>query len=305
MKKIIKLVHNPTAGDEEHDKQLLVGQIEDAGFECRYSSTKKDGWKEIDEDIDIIAVAGGDGTVRKVVKLLLKRNGLAKGLPIGLLALGTANNIAKTFEVDSDTEKVIDSWKTARTKKVDVGLIENVAEVDFFLEGFGYGIFPYLMKEMKKAQEVFASPEDELKGALKKMHELVLSYEPRHCQLEVDGTDHSGKFLLAEVMNIKSIGPNIVLSPLADPGDGELEVVLVPEAHKTKFADFILHKLNGGEETYQFHTLKAKKLSISWDGTHVHADDELLKLEKEAKVSIEIKEGALQFLTAAHGPANG
>ena len=67
----VKLIHNPTAGDEEHNKEHLVAQIEKAGFECRYSSTKKSGWKEIEEDIDILAVAGGDGTVRKVVKNIL------------------------------------------------------------------------------------------------------------------------------------------------------------------------------------------------------------------------------------------
>lgn len=301
MKKI-QLVHNPTAGDEDHGKEVLIKQIESAGFECRYSSTKKDGWKEIESDTDIIAVAGGDGTVRKVVKLLLQRTLLDKALPVALLPLGTANNIAKTFEIDEDTEKAINSWSTARTKKVDIGLVRNVPDVDFFLEGFGFGIFPYLMKEIKKVEEEYASPGEELKGALKKMHEIILSYEPVHCTLEVDGTDHSGKFSLVEVMNIKSVGPNMVLSPFADPGDGEFEVVMVPEAHKEKFAGFILNKLAGGEDLYQFHTLKAKSVSITWDGTHAHADDELLKLEKSVKVDIQIKEGVIEFLVAAEKP---
>jgi diacylglycerol kinase family enzyme len=298
MKKI-KLVHNPTAGDEEHGKDTLIKQIEAAGFECRYSSTKKDGWKEIEDDIDIIAVAGGDGTVRKVAKILLQRKLLDKHLPISLLPLGTANNIAQTFEIDKDTEKAISAWDSSRIKKVDIGLVQNVPEVDFFLEGFGFGIFPYLMKEMQKANEEYNAPADELKGALKKMHEIVLSYEPAYCKLEMDGTDHSGKYLLVEVMNIKSVGPNMVLAPFADPGDGEFEVVMVPEAHKEKFAEFILHKLAGGDDTYQFQTLKAKTVTISWGGTHAHADDELLKLEKETKVKIEIKEGALEFLVSA------
>jgi diacylglycerol kinase family enzyme len=302
--KTIKLVHNPSAGDEEHGKDALIKQIEDAGFECRYSSTKEGGWKEIEDEIDIIAVAGGDGTVRKVVKQILQRKTKDKTIPIAVLPLGTANNIAKTFEVNDDTEEVINSWTTAQTKKVDIGLVENVPDVDFFLEGFGFGIFPYLMKEMKKAEVLFASPDEELKAAQKKMYEIVLSYEPKYCKLEVDGTDHSGKFLLAEVMNMKSVGPNMVLAPHADPGDGEFEVVLVPEAHKQKFADFILNKFTDVEDNYQFHTLKAKAVNISWDGTHAHADDELLKLEKEIKVKIKINAGALEFLVTGNEPAD-
>ena len=45
--KVVKLVHNPTAGDEEHNKEHLEAQIKNAGFGCRYSSTKEEGWKEI------------------------------------------------------------------------------------------------------------------------------------------------------------------------------------------------------------------------------------------------------------------
>ncbi|HEV7332619.1 MAG TPA: diacylglycerol kinase family protein [Flavisolibacter sp.] len=294
--KIVKLVHNPKAGDEEHDKEELIELIESAGFECRYSSTKKEGWKNLEDDIDIIAIAGGDGTVRKVAKLVLGREVMDHSIQLGVLPLGTANNIGKTLYKDFSAKKLIACWQKEKIKKVDIGRISNLKETDFFLEGFGYGIFPYLMLEMKKQEEKYNSPEEEMQGALKKMREIVQTYQPHSCKLEIDGTDHSGKFLLAEVMNIQSIGPNIVLSPLADPGDGEMEVVLVPEAHKEKFAAYIEHRLSGGEEAFHFHTLKGKNINITWEGTHVHVDDELLKIEKEKPVEIQVKEGVLDFL---------
>lgn len=295
MKKTVKLVHNPGAGDEAHGKETLVKQIEDAGFECRYSSTKKDNWKELEDDLDIIAVAGGDGTVRKVLKQLQKKKSTEKQPVIGVLALGTANNIAKTFNLNKDTAEIIQSWPQEQTKKVDIGIVKNIPDVKFFFEGLGFGIFPYLMKEMKKAAEAYDSPQAELKGALKKLHSILLNYKPRQCKLTVDGTDHSGKFFMVEVMNIKSIGPNMVLAPNADPGDGEFEIVLVPDAHKEKFADFILQDLTGGEDTYQFHTLRGKNISIQWDGVRVHADDQMLKLPKQAPIDIKIKPGAVEF----------
>ena len=258
----IKLVHNPTAGDEAHSEEKLIKQIEREGFVCRYSSTKKDGWKEIEDDVDMIAVAGGDGTVRKVVKQVLQRNGQQKHIPITVLALGTANNISKTLNAGRDADEVIKLLKDAKIKKVDIGLVTNVPGIEFFLEGFGFGIFPYLMKEMKNAGEKYSSPQEELKGALKKLHSILASYKARQCNLTVDGTDHSGKFFMVEVMNIRSIGPNMMLAPGADPGDGEFEIVLVPEAHKEKFSEFILQDLIGGEDTYHFHTLKGKEISI-------------------------------------------
>ncbi len=289
----VKLIHNPTAGDEEHTKDHLVQHIKNAGFDCRYSSTKDEEWKDFEDDIDFIAIAGGDGTVRKVVKRLLKKN--RQHLPFTVLALGTANNIAKTFDVDHETKKTVEGWKQASVQNIDIGTIENVPGETFFLEGMGFGIFPFLMKEMKSAKENFESPEEELKAALKKLHNILLEYEPRQCHLEVDGTDHSGKFFMVEVMNIRSIGPNMMLAPLADPGDGELEIVLIPEAHKQKFSEFLIHRIAGTEENFQFHTLKGKKIQIRWQGTRLHVDDKMLKLEKETEIKIEVKENALSF----------
>lgn len=301
----VHLVHNPTAGDETHNKEALVSAIEDAGFTCHYTSTKELGWKAFDKEADLIAVAGGDGTVRKVVKQVLKnaKNGAAN-VPLAVLALGTANNIAKTFNLTADTAKEVQQWKEGRMKKVDIGKVENIPGVDFFLEGFGFGIFPLLMKEMKKRAEIYDTPEDELKGALKTLHRILLKYKPRQCRLEIDGTDHSGSFYMVEVMNIRSIGPNMMLAPLADPGDGEMEVVLVPEAHKEKFSDYLVHKLTGGEDPFQFHTLKGKDIRISWQGVRFHADDKMLMLEKETEVHIQVKEGALQFVVPTDESTN-
>ena len=301
---IVKLIHNPTAGDEEHTKEDLLKQIEKVGFECRYSSTKDESWKDIETDVDIIAIAGGDGTVRKVLKQLMKKKGKEVKPPIAVLPLGTANNIAKTFNLDRPTAEVIVSWKHPQIKKVDIGLIKNIPDVKFFFEGVGFGVFPYLMKEMKNAGEKYSSPQEELKGALKKLHSILASYKARQCNLTVDGTDHSGKFFMVEVMNIRSIGPNMMLAPGADPGDGEFEIVLVPEAHKEKFSEFVLQDLIGGEDTYHFHTLKGKEISIQWDGVRVHADDQMLKLPKEAPINIVLKPGVFEFIVMDDEPAN-
>ncbi|WP_205513614.1 diacylglycerol/lipid kinase family protein [Longitalea arenae] len=292
MKQVI-LIHNPSAGNEEHSREKLVEQIEKGGLSCRYYSTKEQEWKDIDYHADILAIAGGDGTIRKVIKQVLKQK---HNIPIGILPLGTANNIAKSLEISGATKQIIRSWKSASIKKIDIGWLYNVPEESFFLEGFGFGIFPYLMKEMKKRDIQYKAPEDELKGALKILYEILLSYEPRKCHLEIDGTDHSGKFYMVEVMNIRSIGPNLVLDPYANPGDGELEVILISEAHKDKFAAYLLQKLANGEDEYQFHTLKGKQIKIRFDGKHLHADDKLLKVEKETDILIEIKEKFLELL---------
>lgn len=296
--KLAKLLHNPGAGDEEHDRKDLIALIESSGFRCRYSSTKKEDWKDFEQDVDFLVVAGGDGTVRKITKELLERKLLDKTWPIGLLPLGTANNIAKTLELEAETEDLIEGWHRWQIKKYDVGRITHMDDAYFFLEGFGYGIFPFLMMEMKKQgkDDADVSPEEKLGLALKLLHKITLDYEPKQCRLVIDDKDYSGKYLLAEIMNTRSIGPNLFLAPDAHPDDGVLDVVLVPERDKQKFAAYIANKIEGNEESADFTTIKAKKVVIGWEGTHVHVDDEVLKINKEKEVEIEIKEGLLEFL---------
>ena len=295
--KLVKLIHNPGAGDSAHSKQELIKLIEANGFKCSYSSTEKDDWKNFDEKPDFLVVAGGDGTVRKITKKLLEQKLLNKILPIALLPLGTANNISKTLGIEGNTEDIIQSWHKGKLKKYDVGRLDHIDEAHFFLESFGYGIFPYMMKEIKKQnKDEIDQPEKSIRAALKLLHEITLSYEPRWCQLETDGKSHSGKFLLAEILNIQSIGPNLVLAPDASTDDGKLDVALLPEEDKKNFAAYLLNKINGIEEAYPFSTIKAQQIKISWNGTHVHTDDKVLKIKSNATITIELKEALLEFL---------
>lgn len=295
--KIVNLLHNPGAGNEDHSEEELVSLLEANGFECQYSSMDNKAWKKIGEKVDFIVAAGGDGTIRKITKELLDRKLSEKTWPIGLLPLGTANNIAQTLEINGDTEEIIKSWHEPQIKNFDVGRIRGLEDANFFLESFGYGIFPYVIRKMKKVdKKSIETPEMQMKTALEILHETIFSYEPKYCELKVDDTDHSGKYLLVEIMNTRLIGPNLFLSPHGDPGDGQFEIILIPQEDKEKLARYVAEKIGGIDVPYTFKQLKGKNIKISWEGTHVHADDEMLKLDKNEKVRIELREGLLKFL---------
>jgi diacylglycerol kinase (ATP) len=295
--KYIKLLHNPTAGDEGHTKKKLTPLIEEAGWECRYSSTKEKGWEIIEPDTEFIAVAGGDGTIRKAALTLLDRKFSDKKLPIAILPLGTANNISKSLGITGEVEDIIATWKTSEVKKYDIGRIEGLDKIHFLVEGFGYGIFPRLMKVMKKVEkERKDTPEKALQTALEELLHLILSTEARHYHILIDGNDHSGKFLLAEVMNSRSIGPNLLLSPNADPGDGSFEIVLVPEDDRQKLADYVKSRIAGEEASFDFPVIPGSKVEIHTEDTLLHTDDELISLEEPVAVTIELQPGILEFM---------
>lgn len=296
--KTVKVLHNPGAGEGETSKKELIREIKSAGFKCSYSSTKRFRWESIEAaDFDFLVLAGGDGTVRKIAEELLERKVIQRSLPIGLLPMGTANNIAKTLGVCGEQAYLIESWHQAKARKFDVGKIEGLKEAAFFLESFGYGVFPKLMYQMKKQKKNgIEDPKEKLQVALELLRDLVAETRVQKCELEINGKDYSGDFLLIEVMNIRSIGPNLNLARDADPGDGQFDVVFIMEKQRKALAEYIQNKIDGLEVPFDFPALKTDALKINWGGKHFHVDDEYYKLDEPVAVNIELREGLLEFL---------
>lgn len=292
--KVANLFHNPKAGDSTHDKHELTSLIKDEGFKCVYISTKGKEW-DIDKDADIGIIAGGDGTVRKVAAYLLKK--MKKDIPpIALLPLGTANNIASSLNISGSPGEIIPSLNKMQVKPFDIGSIDGLDGQDFFLESFGCGIFANLMNAAKKKDHKEKSAGEKLDQALCIMLEIAGDYEARECELEIDGNDYSGRYLMAEVMNINSIGPNLLLSPFSDTSDGIFEIVLIAEKDRKQLVKYLENRVNGIEEAVSFHTIQGRNIKIKWEGLHVHVDDKIVKAKKEIKAEVEAEPGRLKFL---------
>jgi diacylglycerol kinase (ATP) len=291
------LLHNPTAGDNDFSKKELVKLIKAEGFACSYASVKEDGWDEFDQETDFLVVAGGDGTVRRVAKALMKRKLLDKQYPLALLPHGTANNIATALDIAGEANEIIRRWHHYHLKSFDIGKIHGVRDDLFFLEGVGYGIFPRLMKTMSKlSDDVGDSVDERLNAARLVLCEIVQDYEAKPCTIIADGAEYSGNFLMVEVMNIRSIGPNLVLASNADPGDGELEVVMVSEEHRKRFQSFLQSQIDGAKPDFNFTTVRAKNVRIISECKDFHVDDERIKLEKQVEIQIEILPAMLNFI---------
>jgi len=84
------LIHNAAAGDDSYPSgDQIVEMIESAGHKVKYHSVKEKDWKKaLKKSCDIIAIAGGDGTVGKVA-----RRPVASTILVATYLRGTAINI--------------------------------------------------------------------------------------------------------------------------------------------------------------------------------------------------------------------
>jgi diacylglycerol kinase (ATP) len=291
------LLHNPTAGDNDFSKKELIQSISKGGFDVAYASVKKSDWKVFAADTDFLIIAGGDGTVRRVAKELMKRKRIEKQYPLAILPHGTANNIAGTLNINGTVKDIVKGWEKSGLKRFDIGKVHGIEEDMFFLEAFGLGVFPRLIKVMEKMDDEIGDDVDhKLKIALSVLYDIVLNYKPQKCKITADGVQHIGDYLMVEVMNAKSIGPRLELASQGDPGDGEFDVVIITEQDKDKFEQYLLNQINDGSDTFTFTTIRAKKVDIEWEGKDVHVDDERLKSDGGGKVSIEMLPGMLEFM---------
>lgn len=218
----VTVLVNESAGDQEHSGVALRALIESAGHRVRVGSSENEALdRALARPGDLVAVAGGDGTVARVARRLVGQD-----VPMALLPLGTANNIATSFGIHGAPEELVPRWTAARPLRLDLGRATGPWGERTFVESVGLGLLTRLMAPAD-AENIY-----DTRDARARVRRLACSMHPARWRLELDGEDLSGEYLLLEAMNIRCAGPNLWLSPGADAGDGQLDVVTAGAAER-------------------------------------------------------------------------
>ena len=95
-----------------------MAALAEAGHHATYQSTKQPGFKKaLKQPADLVLAAGGDGTIGKVAFRLID-----SGIPLSVLPLGTANNLARALGFVASPEEIIAKLEGGRKQLFDVGL---------------------------------------------------------------------------------------------------------------------------------------------------------------------------------------
>lgn len=295
---LVRLVHNPNAGDgQQYTKKGLIALIEAHGYACVYSSSQNKALKAIEPETKFIAIAGGDGTIRATIMNLLKKKVKHKR-PIALLPFGTANNIAKSLRIPEDATQNVASWAKLNLKKLDVGQLTGIGKTAYFIESLGFGLFPKLMKELsKKNKDHIQTAADEFEMALNELLELSKNYKAVPFRIEINDQVIEEECIMVEVMNISTIGPQLNLSKDADPGDGHFDVVIVTAKQRTLLERYITQKRDHKQPDFPIKPIRAKNMVIYWEGKDVHIDDEIVDHSKTAILKISLLDNLLEIVT--------
>jgi diacylglycerol kinase (ATP) len=220
-------------------------------------------------DAECVVVAGGDGTVARAGRVL------AGGpVPLAILPLGTANNIARSLDIHGDIEQLAARWQDGQVVKIDVGVVEAHGSAHRFLESVGCGLVTSCITE---GGETLAKdhPETHLAEALELYVEALRDLAPRHYDITLDGERISREFLLVEVLNTPSIGPKLELTADVNAADGHLSVVLLGESDRDALVAYLTALSSGATAPAAFRSWRVKTIAIA-GADRLHVDDRVM-----------------------------
>jgi diacylglycerol kinase (ATP) len=287
----VSLLYNRNSGDGvplDHIRDAIVQHRHDL---VRIVEKHADLERLLEETPEIVVAAGGDGTVALAARLLARRR-----IPLAILPLGTANNIAKSVGIKGSINDVVAGWDTARRRPLDLGVADGVWGRRYFVEAVGGGLMPTAIADMQaRLHEGELAATLRVTAAVRTFGEVLSRLQPAEWTIVADGAQTVGEFLLVEVLNIRSIGPNLVFAADADPSDGLFRVVVAGEEHRDEIAHYLRGRLDGRDEALSLPSERARRVTLQ-SQTDVHVDDQVLSFSGSRVVSIHVEAGAVELL---------
>jgi diacylglycerol kinase family enzyme len=289
----ISLLCSAVAGNGVSPERLR-SLLERCGHHVVHLLEEKSELREVlGDSIELVVAAGGDGTVWRAASALIGQE-----VPLAILPLGTANNIARSLGIQGSPGEIIESWKSARSRPLDLGVARGGWGEDRFVEAIGSGLVSSGITAVETEPDQGGEDEDadaKVARAVRRYRGVLSRMKPRRWGLTVDGARMDGEYLLLEVLNIRSVGPNLALSPHADPTDGLFDVVTAGEEQREELDRYLEGWIPEGSGRLDLPTHRGRRVDITgWEEMHV--DDTVIAGPSVGSVEIRMEPGALRFL---------
>jgi diacylglycerol kinase (ATP) len=174
--------------------------------------------RAIADGVEVVAAAGGDGTVGLVATALIDTP-----VALGVLPLGSAMNVARGLGIPRDLDEAAAILAGGSRRSIDVGEANGRP----FLEAVSVGLSAGLFAE---AQRI----DDGHYAALVGLIGVLVQHRPARVRLRLDDRTVTTRALMVTVANGPYTGIGLTLAPDARLDDGLLDVRIVERFSKTE-----------------------------------------------------------------------
>ena len=134
----------------------VVTQLQGLGFELFEESTEKPQElpniiRSYRDRVDLVIIGGGDGTLNAAIEGLVDTQ-----LPLGILPLGTANDLARTLQIPQSIPQACQVIATGHSQRIDLGKVNHKHFFNVASLGLSVQITRQLDKKAKRTWGVLA-----------------------------------------------------------------------------------------------------------------------------------------------------
>ena len=306
MKKML-FIYNPNSG-----MGLLKPKLSDVldifvkgGYEVTVYPTQKyhDAVRkmgEYEEQYDLVACSGGDGTLDEVVTGMMKRE---KKVPIGYIPAGTTNDFASSLHISKNMLEAADTVVNGVPFACDVGVFNQ----DYFVYIAAFGLFTDVSYETKQSMKnVLGHLAYILEGTKR-----IFNIPSYRIKVTHDGETIEDEFIYGMVTNSRSVGgfkgitgKNVVFD------DGKFEVTLFktprnPMELNEILVALALRKINPKRmysfKTNEVHFETEEEIPWTLDGEFGGVHEEVVVKDCQKALEIMVKPEVIEDVSEKKG----
>lgn len=227
MKKV-KLIYNSGAGQSKFKyfldpiiEKFMDNDIEVSIFRAANNTNLYEFLKNSEKDgYCAIIVAGGDGTVNRVVNVMVKND---IKIPLGVIPAGTSNDFARHINMPQNFSECIDKIITFNVQPVDVGKVND----KYFINVCSAGLFTNVSQKV----------DPNLKNSLGMLSYFItaanqmVKFKPFEVKIETETDIYIEKIKLMLVFNGSSVGGINLFCDNSSIQDGVLDLLVIKDCN--------------------------------------------------------------------------
>ena len=287
-----ELIVNLTAGGGKPHKHLntVSKYLKENGLDFKVCTTSHQGeamelaQKAADNGAQLIVSVGGDGTVNEIVNGIMKSK---NDPPLGIIPLGWANDFIKSTNIPSDIIEACKILINGKTKKIDIGLINN--QIYFAnICGIGFDAEVAQLANQMKSKHPNLHILSAFVYVFATVKKLLSPFGYHNVKIKYDGQEIHSKILFIAISNGKFYGGRFKITPEAILDDGLLEICTVAEMGRLKYLMSIPKVFKGTHESIKgINFYRAKEVVIqSSEPILAQVSGEVIEGQKEFTITL-------------------
>lgn len=234
------LLVNRHARHGQNRLSAAIEQLKTLGFDLQEEPT--DNPQQLPElirryqnRVDLVIIGGGDGTLNAAADALVETQ-----LPLGILPLGTANDLARTLEIPNSLPEACEIIAKGQVRRIDLGWVNGKYFFNVASMGLSVQITERLTKETKRRWGIFAYAITALQALWKA--------RPFRAEIRIEGESIKVKTVQIAVGNGRYYGGGMAVAQDATIDDRRLDLYSLELKHWWQIIA-LLPAMRGGQHT--------------------------------------------------------